>query len=146
MAWTDEYCVGLPRIDQQHKILLDCISLIQDAVSKRTTVSAIQAVLGQLENFARLHFAYEESSMRNYRYPGSEEHAEEHLQFMAALKDLQQESQLADTAHQLIILIENRLREHIMHSDRQFASWLGVAEERAEETCVLEAGRLSHGH
>lgn len=80
--------------------------------------------------------------MRNYRYPGSEQHAEEHLQFMAELKDLQEASHLADTADQLVILIENRLLEHIMRSDRQFASWLGVADERAEGIRVLDADRV----
>jgi len=140
MAWTTEHCVGLPSIDEQHRILLDCISLIQEAVSKRAACSTIQPVLGQLENFARLHFAYEESSMRSCRYPGLAEHAEEHLRCMSDLNDLLEASHLAEVSERLIVPIENRLLEHIMNSDRQFASWLGVTGERGEEIRVLAVG------
>lgn len=140
MAWTNEHCVDLLRIDEQHRILLDCIALIQEAVSKRTACSAIQSVLGQLENFARLHFAYEESSMRSCRYPGLAEHAEEHLRFMSDLKELQEASRLADMSEQLITPIKNRLLEHTMNSDRQFTSWLGVTGGRGEEIRVVDVG------
>jgi hemerythrin len=99
-------------------------------VSTGTTRSAIQSVLGQLGNFARLHFAYEESSMRNHLYPRLEEHAAEHSQFMSDLMDLEGKSHRVKVSRESIFFIENRLLEHCMGSDREYASWLAKAGER----------------
>ncbi len=138
MVSANNFCVGMPEIDQQHRILLDCISLIEESVSRGTTRSAIQPVLGQLANFARLHFAYEESSMRNHRYPGLEKHAEFHGQFMSDLRDLEEQSRRAGVSRETILFIQDRLLEHSMTSDREYASWLAEAGERGEGSNALD--------
>ena len=140
MGSTKDFNAGIPEIDQQNRILMDCISLIEEAVSKKTPRSAIQPLLGQVVHFAQLHFDCEESAMRNYQYPGLEKHAEEHLQFMSNLRDLQERLQGDDVANEAIFFIENRLLEHSMGSDRQYGSWLTEAGERGEGGDVFDAG------
>ncbi|MBI4290341.1 MAG: hemerythrin family protein [Betaproteobacteria bacterium] len=140
MAWTRDFCVGIPEIDQQHRILFDCVLLMEDSLTEGAARSTLQSVLEQLVNFARMHFADEETSMRNHRYPGLEKHAEEHLQFMGNLRDLQERLQRADVAKEAIFFVENRLLEHTLSSDREFASWLADAGARGEGGHVLKTG------
>jgi hemerythrin-like metal-binding protein len=108
---------------------------MEDSLSKGDTRSTLQSFLRQLINFARMHFACEESG--DHRYPGLEQHAEEHSQFMGNLRDLQERLQRADLAKEAIFFIENRLLEHSLSSDREFASWLAEAGARGKEDNAL---------
>lgn len=128
MESTRDFRAGIPEIDQQTTILLDCLSLIEEAVSKNTPRSAIQPILGQVVQFARQHSAHEERSMLNHQYPGLAKHTEEHCQIMSYLMDWQERSLWFDVSLQSIFFIENRLLEHTMSSDRQYGYWLAKGE------------------
>jgi hemerythrin len=135
MAWTRDCCIGIPEIDRQHRILFDCVLLLEDCLASGTTRSTIQSVLGQLVDFARLHFACEERSMRDHQYPG----LEKHLQFMGNLRDLQQRLRRGAVSNAAIFFIENRLLEHILTSVSEYGSWLAEAGKRGEGDKVPKA-------
>lgn len=130
MDWKNEFSVGIHEIDEQHKVLVDCISLIEAAVTQQQRWSAVHSALGRLVDFARIHFAVEESLMRIHDYPGLEKHIEEHRQFSSGLKALQEKSLKADVSQEMAAFIQKELYEHIMTSDKHYAAFLpraGVA-------------------
>ncbi len=130
MQWTEEFSIGIAEIDQQHMILVDCITLIEDAVGSQARWSAVHASLGRLADFARIHFAVEESLMRILEYPEHEQHTEQHRRFSYELMALQEKSLKADVSGEMVGFLGKWLREHIDTSDRHYAEY--VAEVNRE--------------
>ncbi len=131
MQWAEEFSIGVAEIDQQHMILVDCISLIEEAVGTQARWSAVHASLGRLADFARVHFAVEESLMRILEYPEQEKHAEQHRQFSYELMALQEKSLKADVSGEMITFLGKWLHDHILSSDRHYAEYLAaVTQER----------------
>ncbi|MDP7287788.1 MAG: bacteriohemerythrin [Phycisphaerae bacterium] len=81
IVWTEEFSVGVEKLDEQHKILIGMINkLIRDpqAATRSETVSD---VLGEMTNYALEHFAFEENLMAEHGYPQSKGHVKEHRAF-----------------------------------------------------------------
>ena len=129
MQWAEEFSIGIAEIDQQHMILVDCISLIEEAVGTQARWSAVHASLGRLSDFARVHFAVEESLMRILEYPEQEKHAEQHRQFSYELMALQEKSLKADVSREMVSFLSKWLHEHIVTSDRHYAEYLAAVNE-----------------
>ncbi len=111
-------------IHHQHRVLLDSISLVRDSIAKGINPAVIYPLLAHLASLAKLHFAYEEGSMRDHRYPGTERHAREHATFMSDLKALLALEPRIDLSVETIRCIETRLLEHAACSDALLVSWL----------------------
>ncbi len=127
MEWKDNFSIGIPEIDKQHMIIIECITVLEEAVKKRrerTGWSAIHSILGQLNAYVRMHFASEEELMRQYGYPELNEHADEHLQFMQDLLTLQQKSRSEDIADELHAFLDSWWHKHVMERDRHYVPFL----------------------
>lgn len=70
LAWTERLSVGNAVIDSEHKILLDMINDVEQAIRRRDSV-ALPQVFKQLENCVRIHFANEETIARAIDFPFS---------------------------------------------------------------------------
>jgi hemerythrin len=121
MKWKKEFSVGIHEIDEQHKTLSDCIESVEQAVVGRERWSAVHSAFIRLEEFARIHFAVEESLMRIHDYPGLEEHIHEHWQFSDNLKRLKEKSLTADVSQEMIAFIRAWLDQHVITSDKRYA-------------------------
>ncbi len=130
MQWSEEFSIGIAEIDQQHMILVDCISLIEEAVTTQARWSAVHASLGRLSDFVRIHFAVEESLMRILECPEHERHAEQHRQFSYQLMALQEKALKHDVSAEMVGLLSRWLRDHITSSDKHYASYLRALSEQ----------------
>jgi len=75
-------------------------------------------------DFARIHFAVEESLMRVHRYPELERHVREHLDFAGQIGLLQERSLRVDVSAEMVAFIQKWFHEHIMASDKHYAAHL----------------------
>jgi hemerythrin len=123
VEWKAEFSVGIAEIDEQHRTIVDCIALLQDAVTARERWSAVNAALTRLADYVRIHFAVEESLMRIMGYPELARHAEEHNHFAAALRTAREESLRRDVSDETLALIHTWLRNHIAGSDKSYAAY-----------------------
>lgn len=121
MDWREDYSVGISEIDGQHQILIDCITLLEKAVSRQERWSAMHAAVVQLSDFARIHFAVEESLMRIHGYSGLADHIDEHRKFSSELKKLQEKALKVDVTREMIAFLHEWLHEHIMTRDKDYA-------------------------
>ena len=130
MKWQEAFSVGIPEIDEQHKALVDCITLVEEAIAlprDRRGWSAVHALLGRLSDYVRIHFAVEESLMRIHGYPEFEQHAAEHREFAVRLKDLLEKSLREDVAGATAAFLNEWLRQHILVQDMRYARYLPEA-------------------
>ncbi|MBI3446619.1 MAG: hemerythrin family protein [Magnetospirillum sp.] len=77
LQWTENLSVGIPRMDDHHKKLVDLINQVFDAMSGDAT-SAVDSVLSDLLDYTRYHFAEEEKLLAACAYPDLEEHSAIH--------------------------------------------------------------------
>ena len=126
MQWSEELSLGIAEIDQHHMILVDCISLIEEAVSAQTPWSAVHASFDRLADFARIHFAVEESVMRILQYPRLDGHAEQHRQFSYDLMALQEKSLKNHVSQDMIAFLGKWWQDHILASDKLYASYFAA--------------------
>ena len=121
MKWTKEFSVGIHEIDEQHRILEDCVASLERAVAGRDRSSTVHAALEDLADFARIHFAVEESLMRIHDFPGLDEHIHEHWRFSDQLKRLKDKALSTDVSQEMIAFVQGWLDDHVVTSDKQYA-------------------------
>lgn len=121
MDWKEEYSVGIEEIDKQHRVLLDYFGLIEDAVAAGGNWSSLHFILIQLRDFARIHFAVEETLMHLFAYPGAADHIGLHQGFFAKLKELEQQSLTTDVTKGTVEFLHQWLLRHITGADKGYA-------------------------
>ncbi len=122
MKWAKEFSVGIEEIDAQHKTLADCVTSIEQAVDGRERWLAVHSALVRAADFARIHFAVEESLMRIHAYPRLEEHIVAHRRFSKHLEELQHKSLTVDVSEEMIIFIRGWLELHVPTHDKPYAA------------------------
>ncbi len=87
----------------------------------------MHSALERLADFARIHFAVEESLMRMHRYPELERHVIEHLEFSDQLRQLQASSLRVDVSEEMVTFLRAWLHQHVMTSDKHYAAHMPTA-------------------
>ena len=69
IIWTEEFSVGVKRLDEQHKRLIAMINRLMGAPRAKTRSERISDLLSDMTKYAQEHFQTEEDLMRQYDYP-----------------------------------------------------------------------------
>lgn len=122
IQWSEELCVGIEEIDNQHKVLVDLLNSLHRAIVEHHGSEAAQRILGELLEYTRIHFAVEESLMRILGYPDYEEHKHHHQLLLNEVRMLTRK--LAEgrksVNFELLHFLKMWLTKHIMEEDRDY--------------------------
>jgi hemerythrin len=125
--WKDEYNIGIPTIDKQHKgyfaLANDIIDLAEGGA---VTKDSLHAVTMELEAHAIEHFDFEEENFDLFHYPDATFHAEAHKLYRKRINDFYRaldeahvdERELADEIAAYSI---HFLSDHILLMDLKYA-------------------------
>jgi hemerythrin len=119
--WFQPYTLGIDEIDDQHRTLFHYIEELEQGVAQRDRWVVVHHTLVALADWAKVHFAVEESVMRIFAYPGIDEHVRSHRRFDDKLRTLQEQSLTADIASETAAFLRDWLAQHIMVEDRAYA-------------------------
>jgi len=78
VIWKDEYSVGIPELDAQHKKILKVIDNLYTATRGKENSSVIWESLLELRDYTMTHFACEEKKLRDCDYPDLVVHVNAH--------------------------------------------------------------------
>ena len=79
LQWKNEYSVGDPAIDFEHRELINAINEVCDTLQQdEASVTQIQDMLGGVYSAVAAHFALEETTMRRHGYAEYEAHKQDH--------------------------------------------------------------------
>lgn len=125
VEWSDDLSVGIEEIDDQHKVLVDLINEMHDAIHKRHGSDVVKEVLNRLADYTKIHFAVEESLMRILGYPDYEAHKAQHEKLIDAMHDLQHKVETGKTSigFELMHFLKVWLTKHIMESDMNYSGF-----------------------
>lgn len=120
LPWSDMLSVGVASIDQQHRILLDILNRLADAIQDGASAWDESAALTRLVEYTESHFAFEEDLMRRVGYAGLEAHEREHRLLFLQVADLMARSNAGEKVqtHALLVFLRDWLTTHIMGTDR----------------------------
>ncbi|MDO9042168.1 MAG: bacteriohemerythrin [Desulfocapsaceae bacterium] len=135
MQWKDEFKIGIPVIDAQHKQLFLCESDLSEALAKGLRPSAIDNLLTQLGFYVTRHFAMEEQYMKTSSYPGLHEQLEAHHYFTNRFAEIQKEFTQNGLNPNVVHAIQDELRlwikTHVLGLDLTFGAYYKEHEKKA---------------
>lgn len=124
LAWRDGFSVGVKAIDNDHKLLIQIISELADAIAEKKPKQQLDYIFAKLENYVTDHFAREEALMQACHYDRFKEHSKEHREFTSQLHHLKSLLSVAptpDAAQEVYLYLHNWLITHILDHDLSFA-------------------------
>jgi hemerythrin-like metal-binding protein len=116
--------MGIPEIDDQHRKLFELLNKLLSAMLAQHSGDRVDKALGQLETFARKHFAFEEQLMSDIAFADQATHAEEHKQLMRELASFRERARTGDLTAELPKLIRSWIIEHLVQFDRKYSDYL----------------------
>ena len=144
IEWNDELSVGIQEIDDQHQLLVSLLNKLHAAIHQHHGREAAQAILGELVDYTKIHFAVEESLMRILGFPGYEEHKVQHDTLIGEVKELQEKlaSGKKSISFELLHFLRMWLTKHIMNEDQQYGPFFLNKGAIATDDKKSIAGRL----
>jgi hemerythrin-like metal-binding protein len=126
MEWTEALQLGLADIDTQHKKLVDTINQLDDAINTGQDTQALSGILGNLLDYAKSHFAYEENMLKDKNYKAYPAHKAEHDALTEKLGFMHQAfvANQAPDSQQVLMFLKIWLEEHIMETDKAYLEFV----------------------
>jgi hemerythrin len=123
--WKEEYSVGIPVIDEQHKIILEEINQLYDVVEKEDLLKTLKRAFVVLEEFEMTHFRTEEELMTKMNFPKLREHKEHHEQFKKKIREIVFEYESGSLMQFAVLLdfLKTWWENHIIMEDKQYAEY-----------------------
>jgi hemerythrin len=126
IEWSDKLSVNIPSIDDQHKVLVDLINQLHDAMKTGKSKDVIASVLSSLIDYTKKHFAHEEKCMTQTCYAHLKDHKCQHDDL--AVKVLQFEADFkagkVGLTMEVLTFLQQWLNGHIMKSDKGYSEHL----------------------
>jgi hemerythrin len=121
--WQDDFSVNVKEIDDQHRMLIDMINSLHEAMLASQARDAQKQTVKRMVDYAARHFALEEKYMKQFSYAGYQQHKEEHDRFTAKAHDLQKRMDRTGFVLTLEILnfLRAWLRNHILEVDKEYS-------------------------
>jgi hemerythrin len=124
--WTDEFSVDIQEIDEQHKKLVNLINALYAALASKNPSNKVEAILDELVDYTRTHFAVEECLLRLFEYDGYDEHKAIHDKIVERVQAFQAQFKGGDqkVGMELLYFLKDWLMDHIHKVDKKYAPHL----------------------
>ncbi len=126
--WDESLSIGIDLIDEQHKMLIDKINAISEAVENKRGLEKILQTLDFMIDYTEFHFSAEEKIMKENEYPKLAEHHKLHEGFKERLnlmvRDFEEEGATAGLSEEITAYLKNWLINHIKGTDAQLGKML----------------------
>ena len=123
--WSDEYSIGIPKIDAQHKLFFDGVHRLHKECLANEGEQVVLETLVFLENYVRGHFQNEVAFMREHEYPRIEEHEKLHVEFLKRylqlIAEFKQSGPSQELAERIGEMVQGWLVNHIAEADTAYA-------------------------
>jgi hemerythrin-like metal-binding protein len=123
MRWKEEYAIGIPQLDDQHKALIAQLTEFEYAFEGKAHWNTMHPLIVRTREFLRFHFAVEESVMQIVAYPGFPRHRSEHQDVLQQFETLEHRVLRKEMKEAVLPNLTSWLFDHIIDSDRPFAEF-----------------------
>ncbi len=128
IKWDDSLSVGVDLIDEQHKMLIQKIKDMSEAVATSRGLEKILQTLEFMIDYTEFHFGTEEKHMKELDYPRIETHIQQHKEFVSTLnhmvEDFEEDGATEALSTSINTYLINWLIKHIKSIDLKFGEFL----------------------
>ena len=126
MDWSPALSVGIEAIDAQHRQLFSLLNGFHQASTDESDEALLREVVGELIDYTKIHFAFEETLLARHAYPDLAPHKDGHARLA------KQVHQFASAANfgagilsaELYFFLRTWLNGHIRGTDRRYTAHL----------------------
>jgi hemerythrin len=127
IEWDKSLATGIASIDYEHKMLIERLNAVIEAIEKNQGEGSVAKTLDFLLDYTNFHFSNEEKFIESHGYPGIELQQSQHKEFKDSLNqlilDFQQDGAVKEIAEHTRDFLFTWLKKHIMEVDMQFAKY-----------------------
>lgn len=122
MPWSDNFVLGIKKIDEQHQWLVENINALYDESVKPTPdQTVIGEILEGLVDYTFNHFIVEEELFQRYDYPETPAHKSEHNKFNQRIAEvLEQYENHGKLDDRIMEFLTDWLSHHILTIDKAY--------------------------
>jgi hemerythrin-like metal-binding protein len=126
IEWNNEYSVGIPSIDQQHKIWIGLINKLHDAMRKGEGKKILSDIYEEIAAYTQTHLKTEEALFLKYNYPETASHKAIHDKLTKQVIEQQKEIKegKAIITMEVMSFLKNWLIDHIQNTDKKYSAFL----------------------
>jgi len=125
IEWNSSLSVGIPSIDEQHKILLAMINDLHTASIEGHGAAVIGQTLAGLVRYTVEHFQYEERLFSQTNYAGAQEHILEHADLVLKVEEINTKFMGGATeslSEETLKFLVTWLMNHTLGSDKDYSA------------------------
>ncbi len=147
IEWTDEMSVGLPELDDDHRLIIEAINQLDASAGDAAQQDVVRQHLMRLRRYAEVHFAREENVLAACAYPALEVQKKEHQDFVKCIQEATQrfDAKPAESveiiSQALLGFLTDWLRHHILIEDMAYRPYVednGAAKQAARSFKATE--------
>jgi methyl-accepting chemotaxis protein/hemerythrin len=126
LEWDASFSTGVPKYDEQHKVLFNMVNDLADAMQQKKSRDAIGRVLHGLADYTVNHFADEERSFAQSHYPDETQHKALHKKLVDQVVELIGKFTAGEPliAQDVINFLQDWLINHIKGVDKKYGPHL----------------------
>lgn len=130
IQWTEELSVGVPRLDEHHRRLIDLTNQLGTAIAAHDAQTVTGTVLGELIRYVYYHFGEEERLMEAAGYADLASHRKHHKAMAEHVRGLEERFDRdpgAVVTADLHSFLADWLVNHIRSEDQRYRDALSPA-------------------
>jgi methyl-accepting chemotaxis protein len=126
MPWGPQFMLGIPEIDEQHKILVSLINKQHKFMKLQKGGAKSAEIINELSDYCAYHFDYEEQLFEKYGYSESAEHKRSHGRLVDKITafQVQRDEGIASLPMDLMTFSTDWLTTHILETDKAYVPFL----------------------
>jgi hemerythrin len=128
IKWDDKLLTGIKSIDYEHKMLIERLNEVTEAIEKHLGEGTIAKTLDFLLDYTNFHFSNEENFIISHGCPGLELQQKQHAEFKESANQIilnfQQDGADKNIASDIHDLLFTWLKKHIMEVDLKLAQYV----------------------
>lgn len=125
IVWNDNYSVGIDKVDDEHKALINKINALYEAINQQASEVEMLPLLDDLMDFSVYHFKEEEQLMHDAGYKDFDSHKAIHDDIVNKLKEFHRRYTVSEnqrrTGFELLVFLKGWLYKHIQFADKAYA-------------------------
>jgi len=141
--WNTAYSVKSEILDRQHQKMFQIVNHLHDAIFSRKAKDELAAIIKDLLEYTRTHFAEEERQMEMHHFPNELflAHKAAHQELTHQVEEVEKRYLNGDAhmaADVMCFLVGEWLMKHILTMDKQYAPYVKGG-ERQRHSAVEES-------
>lgn len=126
--WSEQFKVNVKEMDDQHRVLIDLVGQLDDAMREGKGKQAVGLILAKVIDYTKVHFAAEERLMKAYGYPELQEHRLIHEKMTAKVLEIERQYKEGKAMITLDVMkfLTDWLQKHILGTDKKYGPFLST--------------------